>query len=121
VLHTIDDIKIYRKDDRVNMSHKYSQYGVYCNPSTVERGQMVNMAYEGILAQNGADRVFSCVGYGPNTKWTGVSLVEMKKIGPNKFESQFTVGNRGNLNVAFKDSAEHWDNNNGQNYVFESK
>ena len=101
--------------------NKYSRYGVYCHPGIVEKGEMVNLTYEGILSQHGADRIFACIGYGPNTKWSNVSLIEMKRTGTNRFESTFKVTNKGNLNVAFKDSADHWDNNNGQNYVFDAK
>lgn len=100
---------------------KYAQYGVYCNPEVVEKGKVVNLTYEGILAQHGADRVFACIGYGPNNRWSDVSLIEMRKVGPQKFEGQVAITGKGNLNVAFKDSADHWDNNNGQNYVFASK
>ena len=103
------------------ISVKYSKSGVYCNPSVIDRGKDVHIIYEGMLAKSGAEKVFAHVGYGPNDKWSSTDLYEMEKVGPNKFETEFTVAQKGNLNMAFKDSIENWDNNAGQNYTFENK
>lgn len=100
---------------------KYSEYGVACNPSVVENGGRAKVVYDGILAKNGADRVFACVGYGANNKWSDVQLMEMKRVEGEKFDTEFMVSGKDSLNLAFKDSAEHWDNNCGHNYVFPIK
>lgn len=100
---------------------KYAPYGISCNPDPVEKGEKVRLLYEGILAKDGADKVFAHLGFGPATKWSYVNSYEMDPVGDKRFEVQFTAVGKGNLNVVFKDSAEHWDNNGGSNYVFEGR
>lgn len=100
---------------------KYAPHGVSCSPDQVEKGEKVRLSYEGILAKDGADRVFAHLGFGPSAKWSYVNCYEMEPVGDKRFEVQFTAAGKGNLNVAFKDSAEHWDNNCGVNYVFEGR
>ncbi|WP_129723743.1 carbohydrate-binding protein [Xylanivirga thermophila] len=99
-------------------SFRYYDSGVYCNPSSIEKGKKVKITYEGILAKDGADKVYAHVGFGSDDKWSGNSLYEMDKVRDNKFETEILVTNKGDLNIAFKDSADHWDNNNSKNYTF---
>ncbi len=100
---------------------KYAPCGISCNPDPVEKGEKIRLLYEGLLAKDGADRVYAHLGYGPSAKWSYVNSYEMETVGDKRFEVQFTAAGKGNLSVAFKDSAEHWDNNDGINYVFEGK
>lgn len=100
----------YREDD------SYSQNGVH-----MENAQNTfKLVYDGILAQNGSEEIYAVVGYGNNLKWEDVEEHKMTKSDDNKFELMFTVKRPGNINIAFKDNAENWDNNSGHNYNFEN-
>lgn len=77
----------------------------------------VALKYDGLLAQSGADDVYSVIGYGSNSNWENVQTIRMNRFG-NSFHADVPAMHGMNINVAFKDSAENWDNNNGMNYTF---
>ncbi len=77
----------------------------------------VALKYDGLLAQSGADDVYSVIGYGSNNSWENVQTIRMNRFG-NSFHADVPSMHGMNINVAFKDSAENWDNNNGTNYTF---
>jgi len=74
--------------------------------------------YSGLLAENGAQDVFGVYGFGSNQKWENVSTLTLNKEGQGSFMATVPIEKDKNLNVAFKDSAENWDNNSGKNYTF---
>lgn len=76
------------------------------------------LTYNGILARDGAQDVFAVVGTGSNNSWQDVKYYPMQPTGRQTFETTLPVNNTGSLNVAFKDGADHWDNNSGRNYVY---
>ena len=78
------------------------------------------LVYNGILAKNGSDEIHAVVGYGNNLNWEDIEEHKMSKIDDNKFELMLTVKRPGNINIAFKDNIENWDNNSGHNYNFEN-
>lgn len=78
------------------------------------------LIYDGILVKNGSNEVQAIVGYGNNLNWEDVGEYKMSKTKDNKFELMLTVKRPGNINIAFKDNAENWDNNSGHNYNFEN-
>ncbi len=77
----------------------------------------VALKYDGLLAKCGAEDVYSVVGYGSNNSWENVQTVRMNRFG-NSFHADIPTMHGMNINVAFKDSAENWDNNSGMNYTF---
>ena len=95
---------------------KYSKNGVYVTPSVLGVGDKVRISYDGILAKSGAADIWARVGYGDT--WENSYDLEMSK-GKDGFESTFSVANAAPINICFKDSADHWDNNLGQNYTFD--
>ncbi len=100
---------------------KYSKNGVFCDPYYVEKGESIQLTYEGVLAEQGAQMIYARIGYGPNDGWTNTGEYEMIRSRDGKFEIDIPITEVGNLNVAFKDDGDNWDNNNGQNYIFPSK
>lgn len=76
------------------------------------------LTYEGLLSNSGADGVYAVVSYGNNQNWDNAEYYPMSKTRAQSFEVQFPITKWGNINVAFKDSANNWDNNNGMNYTF---
>ncbi len=86
--------------------NEYKENGV-----TVEKKNPgIKVTYNGLLAQSGADKVYAYYGYSDN--WLSRDVHEMEKTDKG-FELMI---NEDVKNVAFKDSTNHWDNNNGKNY-----
>lgn len=77
----------------------------------------VSVKYDGLLAKSGADDVYTVVGFGSNSKWENVQTIRMNRIG-NAFHADIPAKPGANINIAFKDSADNWDNNSGMNYTF---
>lgn len=96
---------------------KYINNGVMINPDTIAVGDKIRITYNGMLANSNAQEVYAHVGYG-NANWNNVTDVKMTKT-PKGFEAVLPVYKAERLNLAFKDSADHWDNNSGMNYTFD--
>lgn len=77
----------------------------------------VTLKYDGLLAKCGADDVYTVVGYGSNSNWENIQTIRMNRIG-NTFQADIPTMPGMNVNIAFKDSANNWDNNSGKNYTF---
>ncbi|MCX7745646.1 MAG: carbohydrate-binding protein [Clostridia bacterium] len=95
-------------------SNSYSDSGVQLK----EVINTLKLTYNGILAKNGAQEVFAVIGYGNNLKWEDVETYPMHKIGEQNYELVFPIKRGGNINIAFRDISENWDNNHGMNYTF---
>lgn len=74
--------------------------------------------YSGLLATSGAQEITGVYGFGSNQKWEDVSSMTFKKDPEGAFAAVLPVEQGKNINVAFKDAAENWDNNSGMNYTF---
>lgn len=72
----------------------------------------IEVTYDGLLAKSGADTVYAFYGYGD--KWLSRSVHKMNRTDYG-FKTNIPT-NANVVHVAFKDSANNWDNNNGQNY-----
>lgn len=74
--------------------------------------------YNGLLAKSGAQQVYGVFGFGSNQNWENVSTIPLNKSADGGFSSIIPVEQGKNINFAFKDPAENWDNNSGMNYTF---
>ena len=81
-------------------------------PESPRRGEELSITYRGLLAQNGADAIWLHYGY---DNWQNTSTLGMKRQG-NSFSCKINAEGRKMVNFCFKDSADHWDNNNGMNW-----
>jgi len=98
--------------------HAVRQEGpVEVEPVPITKGDTVSVRYDGILSQHGADQVFLHVGFGPTNYWTNVRDIPMEKKG-KMWEAKVPEVFHNRLNFCFKDSAGHWDNNQGKNWTF---
>ena len=93
---------MYLFDDRVQIE-----------PEPIHAGEKARIYYNGILAKSGADKVY--LHYGIDG-WKKPNTISMDKIS-DRFETEIktTAGIR-EIDFCFKDSADHWDNNNGFNW-----
>ena len=80
----------------------------------------IRLVYSGILAKNAAENLYAVVGYGNNLAWEDTQHYPMHKVSNEEFELMLPVKRSGNINIAFKDAADNWDNNSGMNYSFKN-
>lgn len=98
------------------MYNNYLENGVILTPNVVAKGDKAAVIYRGILHDSGADSVYMHVGYG--SRWEDSQVIQMNRS-VEGFEAAIPLTSDAKLNVAFKDSANNWDNNSGRNYSFE--
>lgn len=100
--------------DRNIPANSYSESGV----DLQDTQNILRLAYSGILAQDGADDVYAVVGYGNNLRWENVEFYRMNRVSDKSYETYLPIKHSENINIVFKDGADHWDNNSGINYTF---
>jgi len=88
-------------------------HGIYLDPEPHRVGDRCHITYEGLLKKSGADQVYLHYGYGTN--WNQVQDIPMFNTEKGA-ACDLTVEQDGLFNFCFKDSADHWDNNNGHNW-----
>lgn len=96
-------------------TQSYSNAGVSFHKIS-DREAKIN--YTGLLQQSGANNLTGVYGYGSNQNWENVSSVTFTKDTGGNFSATVPIQNGKNVNFAFKDAAENWDNNSGLNYTF---
>ncbi|MCX7842711.1 MAG: carbohydrate-binding protein [Clostridia bacterium] len=94
----------------------YAENGVIIDKLPAYAGDEVTITYDGLLAKSGADKVYAYIGYGE--EWQEKGFVPMN-LELDTFKATFKALMPGTMYIAFKDSAENWDNNSGANYSFE--
>ena len=92
--------------------------GIFVEPVPISLGDDVKIKYRGILAANGAQKVYLHAGYGHGT-WKEVKDIPMRKTRDGGFSASLKIEDASCLNFCFKDEAENWDNNYGHNWVYE--
>ncbi|HEX9058857.1 MAG TPA: carbohydrate-binding protein [Clostridia bacterium] len=97
-------------------NQNYLGNGVAISKLPVYVGDEVTITYDGLLLKSGADKIYAYVGYGD--EWNEKGFIPMN-YEFDAFKTTFKVISDGTLNVAFKDSADNWDNNSLENYKFE--
>lgn len=100
------------------MYNIYPKNGVTVVPNVMETGDKAKVLYSGILYDSGASDVYMHFGYGD--RWNESDYVKMQRT-HDGFEATIPILKTDLLHLAFKDSANHWDNNTGRNYSFEVK
>ncbi|MGE5550494.1 MAG: carbohydrate-binding protein [Bacteroidota bacterium] len=86
---------------------------VQVDPEPLKAGGLTKIRYNGLLAKSGADRVY--LHYGVDG-WKKTTTIPMERIG-DRFEADIkTTASVRQIDFCFKDSADHWDNNNGLNW-----
>ena len=81
-------------------------------PEIPRRGSEVSIKYKGILFENGADAIWMHYGF---DDWSNATDLQMEKQ-HDGFYCKIKAEGRKDLNLCFKDSADHWDNNMGINW-----
>ena len=89
---------------------------IFFNTDKIIQNSKLKISYVGTLYQKGSSEVF--LHYGFNTNWDNVNDVKMEKTDLG-FQCEIEIGNFNTLNLCFRNSANEWDNNNCENYIFE--
>ncbi|MGE5509262.1 MAG: carbohydrate-binding protein [Chitinophagales bacterium] len=82
-------------------------------PFPAQKNQNVEVKYNGLLKCAGADVVF--LHYGQDG-WKNCATKPMFRQNDGSFYATVTATGDHEVNLCFKDSADHWDNNNGWNW-----
>jgi hypothetical protein len=102
----------YKKKGAYNMLNLANQ-GIHINPLPQREGDKCRINYEGLLKKSGADQVYLHCGYGHDWDYTKDIPMFNTQTGA---VCELTMEHDGMFNFCFKDSADHWDNNSGQNW-----
>ncbi len=94
---------------------KYESNGIKLSKKIIYKGDKIKVTYNGLLAQSGAERIYLHYGFGSD--WTDSSFVQMNKVDEG-FSAEIHILHQTNLGLCFKDSADNWDNNSGENYLY---
>jgi len=93
----------------------YEDNGVILSRKAFYSGDRLKITYSGLLASEGAESVYLHFGFGDG--WDCSSYIQMERI-PEGFLAEIQVQDGKSLELCFKDSANNWDNNSGNNYVY---
>ena len=99
-----------------NGNKLYQKNGIMIDPAMPHPNHKAKISYNGLLNKCGATHVYAHVGF--NKEWNHQHDYEMTKKS-NGFEVEIPIEYANTLNVAFKDCANNWDNNSGNNYTFD--
>lgn len=90
------------------------QNRVFWEPSPVRPGETVQIKYQGLLKDAGADEVYLHYGF---DSWSySVNTIKMERLENGNFGAGIQATGNQEINFCFKDSAGNWDNNNGWNW-----
>ena len=88
---------------------------IFFNTDKLIQGANVKISYTGKLFQENSEEVFIHYGFGDN--WDNVTEDPMNKTELG-FQVELDLNNSNKLNLCFRNSNYEWDNNDGQNYIF---
>ena len=88
---------------------------IFFNTDKLVENTRVKISYTGQLFQDNSKEVSIHYGFGDN--WDNVNDVVMEKTDLG-FQAEIILGEGNTFNFCFKDENDNWDNNNGQNYIF---
>ncbi len=86
---------------------------IFMEPGSPKKGDTVRLEYRGLLKESGADSVWLRCGF---DGWSNTQDIYMNRTPYGDFACNLQVQGTREMNFCFKDSAEHFDNNNGQNW-----
>ena len=89
---------------------------IFFNTDKLIENTNVKISYTGKFFQDGCEDVFIHYGFGLN--WDGLNEVKMERTELG-FQAELLLGSGESFNFCFKNGADEWDNNDGQNYIFE--
>ena len=89
---------------------------IFFNTDKLIENSNVKISYTGKFFQDGSEDVFIHYGFGHN--WDNINEIQMQKTELG-FQAELQLCEGETFNFCFRNSNGEWDNNNGQNYVFQ--
>ncbi len=89
---------------------------IFFNTDKLTANSVVKISYTGKLFQNNSEEVK--IHYGFGNDWENLTEVSMKKTDLG-FQIEVELLDKNSFNFCLKNENGEWDNNNGQNYIFE--
>ncbi len=89
---------------------------IFFNTDKLIENTDVKISYTGKFFQDGCEDVF--IHYGFGLDWDDINEIKMQKTELG-FQAELTLGCGETFNFCFRNEAGEWDNNEGQNYIFE--
>jgi hypothetical protein len=86
---------------------------VFVEPHTARQGENMSINYQGLLRNSGADSLYLHYGF---DQWHNPQTIPMNRTDDGLFRSEIRASGSQEVNFCFKDSANNWDNNNGNNW-----
>lgn len=99
----------------MNKAKMYEQNGIFLSKQKMSADDEVIIGYKGLLLTSGAQQVYMRVGYGE--MWEDCEEMPML-FSDGMFKMKMRLKREGNMGIVFRDPANNWDNNSGQNYNF---
>lgn len=88
---------------------------IFFNTDKLIENSKVKISYTGKFFQENSEKVFIHYGFGKN--WDNINEVEMIKTELG-FQTEIDLLGEETFNLCFKNEKNEWDNNEGQNYIF---
>lgn len=92
--------------------------GIHVNPAKIRPNSTIEVSYDGLLAQSGAQEVYVHCGTAYLKDWTDIQDIKMTKNLNGTFSAAVPISEGNTLNLCFHDNAYNWDNNSGNNYSY---
>ena len=89
---------------------------IFFNTDKLTRNSIVKISYTGKFFQDDSKKVFIHFGFGNN--WENLTDIEMEKTDLG-FQAEINLIDSQTFNFCFKNDKDLWDNNDGNNYVFD--
>lgn len=89
---------------------------IFFNTDKLIKNTKVKISYSGKLFTQNAEKVF--IHYGFGLLWEDLNDIEMEKTELG-FQAEIDLTDADSFNFCFKDANNNWDNNEGNNYVFD--
>lgn len=89
---------------------------IFFNTDKLTSNSLVKISYTGSLFQNNSEKVK--IHYGFGNDWENLTEVSMKKTDLG-FQIEVELLDKNSFNFCLKNENGEWDNNDGQNYIFQ--
>ena len=89
---------------------------IFFNTDKLIENSNVKISYTGKFFQDGSEEVYIHYGFGLN--WENVNDIKMEKTELG-FQAELNLASGDTFNFCFRNNANEWDNNEGQNYIFD--
>ena len=89
---------------------------IFFNTDKLIENSNVKISYTGKFFQDNSEEVFIHYGFGIN--WDSINDIKMEKTELG-FQAELTLNGQETFNFCFRNNKNEWDNNDGQNYVFQ--